>query len=68
MNTGDHRWVAPVGDLARSNPVLKQLGEVALPRNPTGSPMTYMLDGKQFIVVTTGGANLPAELVVLALP
>jgi quinoprotein glucose dehydrogenase len=136
MNTGDHRWVAPVGDLARSNPVLKQLGlpplgraarsfvlltktlliaaqegntrreeslqggpgsdrgatagtnfevhepkllaydkatgdvvgEVLLPRNATASPMTYMLGGKQFIVVTTGGANLPAELVVLELP
>ena len=46
----------------------KVVGEVSLPRNATGAPMTYMLNGKQFIVVTTGGANLPAELVVLALP
>ena len=31
--------------------------------------MTYMLNGKQFIVVPTGGANLPdAELIAMILP
>lgn len=132
MNTGDHRWMAPVGDLANSHPTLKQLalpptgrparsyvlltktllivaqegstqreevavgrpggaggktlavhepkllayskatgelvGEAALPRNATGAPMTYMLNGTQFIAVPTGGKNLPAELIVLRLP
>ncbi len=126
LNTGDHRWMTPVGDLAQSNPVLRQLGlhslgraarghllltktllivgqegstqreggpaavpkfeihepklcaydkatakliaEVALPRNATGAPMAYMLNGKQFIVVPTGGSNLPAELIALRLP
>jgi quinoprotein glucose dehydrogenase len=127
MNTGEHRWMTPAGDLAQSNPVLKQLGlrslgrpgrghmlltktlvivgqdggthreggatqrvpnfevrdpklcaydkvtgklvaEVALPRNITGAPMTYMLNDKQFVVVPTGGANLPAELIALSLP
>ncbi len=136
LNTGDHRWMVPMGDLARSNPALKQLGlpplgraarghvlltktllivgqegstqresvaqregsadpgtvkvpnfeiheptlcaydkatgkvvgEVALPRNASGAPMTYMLNGKQFIVVPTGGSNLAAELIVLSLP
>jgi quinoprotein glucose dehydrogenase len=125
MNTGEHRWVTPVGDLAEENPVLGELGlsslgrparghllltktllivgqegstrresteteieaevrdpklvaydkttgklvgEVALPRNATAAPMTYLLNGKQFIVVATGGANLPAELIVLSLP
>jgi quinoprotein glucose dehydrogenase len=127
LNTADHRWMIPAGDLAQSNPVLKQLGlhslgrparghllltktllivgqeggthregggpekvpdfeisdpklcaydkatgklvgEVALPRNATGAPMTYMLNGKQFIVVATGGSNLPAELIALSLP
>ena len=132
LNTGDHRWMVPMGDLAHSNPALKQLGlrplgrtarghvvltktlliigqegttqreaqresappgtvsvpnfeihepklvaydkttgkvvsEVALPRNATGAPITYMLNGKQFIVVPTGGANLPAELIALRL-
>lgn len=136
MNTGEHRWMEPLGDLAQSNPVLQQLdlpplgrparghmlltetllivgqegtttrgvsdqgesddqegptaglsfevidptlvafdkatgeavGEVPLPRNATGAPMTYKVDGKQYIIVATGGANLPAELVALSLP
>jgi quinoprotein glucose dehydrogenase len=135
LNTGDHRWMAPLGDLAQSSPVLGQLdlppvgrparghllltktllivaqegvtrrqeidpgesdsqqeamaspdfeildpklvaydkaagkviGEVALPRNATAAPMTYLLNSKQFIVVATGGANLPAELIALSL-
>jgi quinoprotein glucose dehydrogenase len=135
LNTGNHRWMAPVGDLAKDNPALRQLGlsslgraarghmlltktllivgqegstqreesiqresaaqggmtagttfevrdpslvaydkasgqvvgEVALPRNATGAPMTYMLGGKQFIVLPTGGGNLPAELIALQL-
>jgi quinoprotein glucose dehydrogenase len=44
------------------------VGEVALPRNATAAPMTYVIDGKQFIIVATGGANLPAELIALCLP
>ena len=44
------------------------LGEVDLPRNATGAPMTYLLDGKQYVVVPTGGANLPPELIALSLP
>jgi len=126
LNTGDHRWMTPAGDLAKSNPRLKQfglhsvgrparchllltktllivgqeggthregggrekvpdfeisdpklcaydkatgrlVGEVALPRNATGAPMTYMLNGKQFIAVATGGSNLPAELIAFCL-
>jgi quinoprotein glucose dehydrogenase len=31
LNTGDHRWMTPVGDLAQSNPVLRQLGLWSLP-------------------------------------
>lgn len=41
---------------------------MTLPRNVTGAPMTYVLNGKQYLVVPTGGANLPAELIALALP
>lgn len=46
----------------------KLVGEITLPRNATGAPMTYTLNGKQFIAVPTGGANLPAELIVFRLP
>lgn len=41
--------------------------EIPLPSNASGSPMTYMAAGKQFIVIATGGANLPSELVALSL-
>ena len=30
--------------------------------------MTYMAEGKQFIVIPIGGANRPAELIALSLP
>jgi quinoprotein glucose dehydrogenase len=44
------------------------LAEIELPANGTGSPMTYLVNGKQYIVAAVGGSNLPAELVALALP
>ena len=37
-------------------------------RNATAAPMTYLLNGTQFIAVATGGANLPTELIALSLP
>lgn len=50
----------------------KRTGELVwegeLPTNATGGPMTYLLGGQQFIVVSIGGANLPAELVAFSLP
>ena len=44
------------------------IAQIVLPGNATGSPMTYQVDGKQYIVVPIGGASLPAELVALSLP
>jgi quinoprotein glucose dehydrogenase len=41
--------------------------EFKLPGHQTGNPMTYLVDGKQFIVVAVGEQNQPAELVALAL-
>ncbi|MCF2443269.1 pyrroloquinoline quinone-dependent dehydrogenase [Dyadobacter sp. CY345] len=46
----------------------KVVGEVPLPRNVTAAPMTYVLNGKQYIAITTGGANLTPELIILTLP
>ena len=124
LNTGDHTWMSPLGDLAHAHEELKKLdlpptgrpsrghmlltktmlvvgqegntqrsesgqnefviyepklvafdkqtgatvGEVALPRNATAAPITYMVDGKQYVAVATGGADMLAELVVLSLP
>ena len=42
------------------------IAEVPLPAPTSGLPMTYMIDGKQYIVVTVGH-DVPAELVALAL-
>jgi quinoprotein glucose dehydrogenase len=36
--------------------------------NLTGSPMTYLHDGRQFVVVATGAGDDLMELVALALP
>ncbi len=45
-------------------------GEVNMPGKQTGSPMTYMYNGKQYIVVavTTIGAQGGGELIAYALP
>ena len=42
--------------------------ELELPANTCGNPMTYMANGKQYIVVAVGAQNFPAELVALSLP
>jgi quinoprotein glucose dehydrogenase len=39
-----------------------------LPGGTTGAPMTYMLNGKQYLVVAIGWDDLPGELIALALP
>jgi quinoprotein glucose dehydrogenase len=45
----------------------KIVAEIELPGVVGAKPMTYMLDGKQYIVVSIGRPG-PAELVALALP
>ncbi len=46
----------------------KDAGAVFMPAGQTGGPMTYMLNGKQYIVVSIGGAGFPAELIAFKLP
>jgi quinoprotein glucose dehydrogenase len=46
----------------------KTIHEMELPANETGLPMTFMIGGRQFIVVAIGARNFPAELIALALP
>lgn len=40
----------------------KEVGAVYMPAPQTGSPMTYMLNGQQYLVVAISGANYPGEL------
>ena len=50
----------------------KTTGEVVweeeLPGGTTAAPMSYMADGKQYILLTLGFEGMPAEYVALALP
>jgi quinoprotein glucose dehydrogenase len=43
-------------------------GAVYMPAPQTGTPMTYMLGGQQYLVVAIGGGNYSAELVAYRLP
>jgi quinoprotein glucose dehydrogenase len=46
----------------------EEVGSVYMPGAQTGSPMTYMLNGRQYLVVAISGAILPGELVAFTLP
>ena len=46
----------------------KDAGAVYMPNSQTGSPMTYMANGKQYIVIAIGGPGFPAELIAYRLP
>ena len=46
----------------------KDAGAVYMPMGQTGSPMTYMADGKQYIVISIGGPGFPGELIAYRLP
>ena len=47
-----------------------ELGGVYMPAPQTGAPMTYMLDGRQYVVVAAGGeeGGFGSELLAYALP
>jgi len=46
----------------------KEVGAVYLPAPQTGSPMTYMLNGRQYLVVAVSGAGYSGELIAFRLP
>ena len=52
--------------IARDKATGEILGSVDLPSGAIGTPMTYMLDGRQYIALTVGGR--PPRLVAFALP
>jgi quinoprotein glucose dehydrogenase len=45
-----------------------EVGAVYMPAPQSGSPMTYMLNGQQYIVVAISGNKYPGELVAFRLP
>ena len=46
----------------------QEVGAVFMPSQQTGSPMTYMLNGKQYIVLAVGGGSFPGEYIAYRLP
>jgi quinoprotein glucose dehydrogenase len=70
---GGGRFGAPKGG---GGPMMRALNkrtgakiwEMKLPANETGIPMTYMLNGRQYIAVAIGAADFPAEMITLTLP
>jgi hypothetical protein len=44
------------------------VSELAIPANTTNVPITYMANGKQYIVIAVASPGHPAELLGLSLP
>ena len=46
----------------------RELAALQLPAPQSGSPMTYMLDGRQYLVIAVSGTDYPGELLAYAVP
>ena len=64
--TADH----PRGAMLRAYDKVtgKQVGAVYMPAPETGSPMTYIVNGKQYIVIAVSGGAYSGEYLAFALP
>jgi len=46
----------------------EQVGAVYVPASQSGSPMTYMVEGRQYIIVAVSGRVYSGEYIAFALP
>jgi quinoprotein glucose dehydrogenase len=46
----------------------KEVGAVHMPTLTSGSPMTYSIDGRQYIVIAVSGGAHSGEYIAFALP
>jgi quinoprotein glucose dehydrogenase len=46
----------------------QEVGAVWMPAQQSGNPMTYMVDGRQYIIVAVGGGTYTSEYIAFALP
>ena len=46
----------------------KQVGAVWMPAPQSGSPMTYMVNGKQYLVVAVSGGAYSGEYIAFSVP
>jgi quinoprotein glucose dehydrogenase len=71
---GDPQFTAPPGKergaslRAYNKETGEEVGEVRLPAPVVGHPMTYLHNGKQYIVVGVSGGNYRGEFIALTLP
>ena len=72
VQPGSSEAIAPGGGGSKFRAYDKATGQVVweteLPAGTTGAPMSYMHEGKQYVVVAVGGREHPGELIALALP
>jgi len=46
----------------------KEVGAVWMPAPVSGSPMTYSVNGRQYVIIAISGGNYPGEYLAFALP
>jgi quinoprotein glucose dehydrogenase len=46
----------------------KEVGAIFIPSAQSGSPMSYQVDGRQYIIVAVSGGNYSGEYIAFALP
>jgi quinoprotein glucose dehydrogenase len=61
-------WGGGEGFYAYDKKTGEILARIALPGAQSGLPITYLHQGRQYIVVSAGDGDRPAALVALALP
>jgi quinoprotein glucose dehydrogenase len=64
--TPDHPRGAPLR--AYDQATGKEVGNVLMPAGQSGSPMTYMVNGKQYIIVAVSGGDYSGEYICYTLP
>jgi quinoprotein glucose dehydrogenase len=63
-DTGERRAMLRAYDKATGS----EVGAVALPAPQTGSPMTYQIEGEQYLAIAISGSGYSGEMRVLRLP
>jgi quinoprotein glucose dehydrogenase len=66
VTSGSHPRGAMLRAYDKSNG--KEVGAVWMPAPQSGSPMTYMVDGKQYIIVAISGGTYSGEYLAFSLP
>ena len=46
----------------------REVGAIFIPAPQSGSPMTYSVDGRQYVIVAVSGGNYSGEYLAFSLP